>query len=557
MRAVRALVVAAVALAAVLVVALTPTCGTSSSQQVSDTGGRQGTPPSPEFAGQREREQRPRARAEPVAVAVATPAPAAMRVVVRGVGGAAVAGANVALLASPATERFPQSEELATGVTDDDGAVGLPFSARGAVVHAWTDDASGVALLGAADQEDHACEVTLRPAPTRSVEVVDPEGRPIAGASVFAWIDLSSAQIGRFSFASNRAGTPVGWGIVASFLARSDAQGMCRVRPLPNGDVDVDADGFDIDVPSASAEALVEAVGYRSEKRSLDAASVRVELVPVVEARALVVDDAGGPIPRVAWRCSPQDYGYGEPDGHVLALVPRTSAAHELILDADGFVARSIQIVAGGPATVDLGTVALERALMFRGIVVWPDGTPAAHVLVTADGPNRKFVQGQTNAAGRFELEPPDRGEFRLSAGTPAGAMRDTGRDHVFEATSPSVLPGSETRLELRFVPSIVVELTGPEPQPPGFHWSNVVVVARSADGRAEYDWMPEDGWHGRRRVVRLYGCGPWTLVARHAAIETSEKELGTPTLTPADAPPVHRMELRSLPDPAMDAERR
>ena len=109
--------------------------------------------------------------------------------------------------------------------------------------------------------------------------------------------------------------------------------------------------------------------------------------------------------------------------------------------------------------------------------------------------------------------------------------------------------------LELRFVPAVLVELAGPEPRPPGFHWSNVVVVARSADGRADYDWMPEDGWLGKRRVIRLYGRGPWTLVAKHAALATTEIELGTPALTPTDPLPVHRMELRPSPDSAQDAE--
>jgi hypothetical protein len=203
---------------------------------------------------------------------------------------------------------------------------------------------------------------------------------------------------------------------------------------------------------------------------------------------------------------------------------------------------------------VDLGMVVLERAPMLGGRVVWPDGRPAEQALVTAIGPTGKIVQARTNGEGRFLLEPPEPGEYRIDAGRPAGALRGSHREKLWIAPERRVYPGSETRLELRYVPAVLVEFVGPEPRPPGFHWNNVVVVARSADGREEYDFLPEGP---KRRVIYLYGRGPWTLVARHRALETVEVPLGCPDLTPDDALPVHRIELRKAAEPPQDVERR
>jgi hypothetical protein len=197
---------------------------------------------------------------------------------------------------------------------------------------------------------------------------------------------------------------------------------------------------------------------------------------------------------------------------------------------------------------VDLGSIVLRRAVMLTGAVWWPDGSPAARVLVSADAPGRRCVQGLTNADGRFSLEPPGPGDYRVSAGTARGRMLGSLRaeEHSWEAVAERVAPGADTRLSLRHVPSVLVELVGPDPRPPGFHWSNVVVVARSADGRADYDWLTEDGFIGRRRVIHLYGTPPWTLVAKHVALEPVEVDLGSPVLGPDDPLPLHKFELRA-----------
>ena len=241
----------------------------------------------------------------------------ALRVVVRHANGSAADGARVALLGSIETGGSATSDELASGVTDADGSVALPQSTRGAVVCAWTDDASGVALLGAGillpgegKETARTCVVTLRPAPATAVEVVDPAGRAVVGASVFAWIGASGFNFHTGGFASSRAGTPAGSRPLASFAARTDAQELCRFPPLPVGEVDVTVDWM-IDPPSADPEVLVEAVGYLSERRPLQGGAVRVELVPVVEVRALVTDRTGEPIPRCEWSIAPGNWGFG------------------------------------------------------------------------------------------------------------------------------------------------------------------------------------------------------------------------------------------------------
>jgi hypothetical protein len=333
----------------------------------------------------------------------------------------------------------------------------------------------------------------------------------------------------------------------------TDGRGTCLIPPLPEGDVDV-LHGIDIeliDAPCVRREVCVEMRGYRSEWRALDAPTVRVQLVEAIDVRALLTDDRGRSIAHATWRSSAKDHGFGSDDGQVLAVVPSAASPITLTFDAHGFVPREVTLdgaataaAASGSRFVDLGTVVLPRAEMLTGAVWWPDGSPAAGVLVTADAPGRRVVQGLTNADGRFLLEPPEPGDYRISAGTARGRMLGSSRPRYWEAVAERVTPGADTRLELRFVPAVLVELVGPDPRPRGFHRFNVVVVARSADGRADNDWIFEDGILGSRRIVHLYGTPPWTLVAKHAALEPVEVELGSPVLGPDDPLPVHKLVL-------------
>jgi len=498
--------------------------------------------------------ERRRAQPQPGGVALAAAGGRALLVSVVLADGSAAPGARVALMEAPRTEQCPRSTEFAGATTDSTGAVELDWRGEETVLYAWTSDHAGIALLGGVEREARKCLVTLRPAPTVTVVVVDSEGRPIEGATVTGCAHPGGASIYLPEFSASRAGTPWGPRPLIAVAKTTDSRGSCLIPPLPEGDVDV-LHGFDIelvDAPRVRREAWVEMRGYRSERRALDAPTVRIQLVEAIDVRALLADDEGRSIAHATWRSSAKDHGFGSDDGHVLAVVPSSASSTTLTFDAHGFVARDVQLdgaetaTAGNSSrTVDLGTIVLERAVMLTGTVWWPDGSAAAGVLVTADAPSRRCVQGLTNAVGRFSLEPPEPGDYRVSAGTARGRMLGSPRagEHTWEAIAERVAPGTDTRLELRHVPAVLVELAGPDPRPRGFHWSNVVVVARSANGRADYEYLPED-FSGRRRVIHLYGTPPWTLVAKHAALEPVEVELGSPALGPKDALPVHKLVL-------------
>ena len=499
--------------------------------------------------------ERRRAQPQPGGVAHAAADVRALLVSVVLADGSAASGARVALMEAPCTEQFPRSPEVAETTTDSTGAVELDWRGEETVLYAWTSDHAGVALLGDVERKARKCSVTLRPAPAVTVVVVDSAGRPIEGATVTGCARPSGASVHLPEFSASRAGTPWGPRPLIAVAKTTDGRGTCLIPPLPEGDVDVDdLQRMLVDAPCVRREVWVEMRGYRSERRALDAPTVRVQLVEATDVHALLTDDEGRSIANAEWRSSANDHGFGSDDGHVLAVVPSTASPITLTFDADGFVPRDVVLdgaataaAGNGSRIVDLGTVVLRRAVMLTGAVWWPDGSPAAGVLVTADAPSRRVVQDLTNAVGRFSLEPPEPGDYRVSAGTVRGRMLGSLRplDHYWEAVAERVTPGADTRLELRHVPAVLVEFVGPDPRPQGFHWSNVVVVARSADGRTDYDYLPED-FSGHRRVIYLYGTPPWTLVAKHAALEPVEVDLGSPVLGPDDPLPVHKLELRA-----------
>jgi hypothetical protein len=471
--------------------------------------------------------------------------------------GGGAPGARVALLQAPCTERCPRSPEVAAATTDSTGAVEIDWRGEEAVLHAWTSDHAGIALLGSVEREAGKCSVALRPAPAVTVVVVDSADRPIEGATVTGCASPGGNGFDLYEFSASRAGTPWGPRPLIALAKTTDGRGSCLIPPLPEGELDV-LQGWDVELvnaPYIHREVRVEMSGYRSERRALDAPTVRVQLVEAIDVQARLTDEEGRSIANATWRSSANDHGFGGDDGNVLAVVPSSGSPTTLTFDAGGFVARDVVLngaataaVGNGPRIADLGTVVLRRAVMLTGTVWWPDGSPAAGVLVTAEAPGRRCVQGLTNAVGGFSLEPSEPGDYRVSAGTARGRMLGSSRagEHIWGAVAERVTPGADTTLSLRHVLSILVELVGPDPRPAGFHWSNVVVVARSGDGRADYDWLPEDGFSGRRRVIRLYGTPPWTLVAKHAALEPVEVELGSPALGPDDPLPLHKLELRA-----------
>jgi hypothetical protein len=459
-----------------------------------------------------------------------------LRVTVRRADGTPAAGAHVALLTAPTRERpLPACGEIANATADAAGEASFATSPDDIAVLAWTGAESGMAVRR---EGETACVVTLAAARECTVDVVDAEGRAVAGADVF-WLVESFAHHG--GYARTRAGAPLWSTPLAVRRTRTDAAGRVRAPMLPEGAVD--ARRIQFEAAHLQATVLVEAPGFLSERVVLEGDAVRVTLGRAIECRAAVVDRDGRPIPEPVWRVTREHRGEGDQEGRVVALVPR--GASPVLLDAGGFAGRTFDVPEGAPDVIDLGTVVLERTPMLRGNVRWPDGNAAVGIMVGAvtEGPGGWHAEWITNGDGSFALEPPDQGTYALRAWAEGPVPPGTTRASFFEGSVGGVRPGAETTVALRHVQAVVAEFVGPDPRPPGFSLSNLAAVARSADGRADYDYLYEP--NDRRRVVRLYGGGPWTLVVTHAQLETVEIDLGHPSRTEKDPVPTVKVELR------------
>jgi hypothetical protein len=465
-------------------------------------------------------------------------------VLVRRADGKPVPGARV----SRPRARLPggdagEEESAASATTDATGRAEVRATERRGVWLATLGGEVGIGMPEAWAEPD-AVEITLGPPAAAEVDVVDPTGRPVANASVSALL-VWSEPMGVRDFLRARDGGIVASGILAAWSARTDASGSARFPSLPPSDWQPDRQ---ILGAWAARRVLVEAEGFRSAHSPLADGPSRVVLTPAVEYRARVVDEDGRALHDSAWTCGPDVRGWGDREGRLVALVPDAdlaAAPPPLVIDANGFLARTFERTTRAPAVVDLGTVALRPAVLLRGVVVHADGTPAGGVLVTADHESRErvFVQGLTGRDGAFALEPPAEGLYRIGSGTAGAPQRGSTRGSLWEAFAEHVRPGEERRLVLRFVPGLLVRLVPPDPRPPGFSLDNVTIVPRSADGRGQYDWMPEDGG---RYLVRLLGRGPWRVEVRHADLEPVDFEVHDLPPGPSDEVLTREVALRA-----------
>jgi hypothetical protein len=480
--------------------------------------------------------ERARARAGTAFADDASPR-APLRVTVRRADGTPAAGAHVALLTGPTRDRtLAECDEVAAATADAWGEASFATLADGVAVHAWSDTESGMAFVR---EGEVACAVTLAAARECTIEVVDAEGRAVAGADVF-WLVESFGHHG--GYARTRAGAPLWSTPLAVRRTRTDAAGRVRAPMLPEGAVD--ARRIQFEAAHLQATVLVQAPGFLSVRVILKDDAVRVTLGRAIECRAAVVDRDGRPVPEPVWRVTREHRGEGDQEGRVVALVPR--GASPVLLDADGFVGRTFDVPEGAPDVIDLGTVVLERTPMLRGHVRWPDGNAAGGIMVGAvtEGPGGWHAEWIASGDGSFALEPGQGDEtYRLRAWAEGPVPPGTTRASFLEGSVGGVRPGAETTVALRHVQAVVAEFVGPDPRPPGFSLSNLAAVARSADGRADYDYLYEP--NDRRRVVRLYGGGPWTLVVTHAQLETVEIDLGHPSRTEKDPVPTVKVPLR------------
>ncbi len=387
--------------------------------------------------------------------------------------------------------------------------------------------------------------VTLVLGATADVEVVDPLGRVVPDATVWALVALHSHNTLGWESIRTRDGGIVCWDVLIARSARTDSSGVARFARLPPVDWEPEDDVLG---RWTTRSVLVEAEGFRSTHAALADGPNRIVLTPAVEYRARVVDAHGRAICGPTWTSGRDARGWGDGEGVVVALVPDAgldAAPSSLVFDANEYVPRTFELTARAPAVVDLGTVVLRPAVLLRGNVSYADGSPAAGVLVTANHESayRVFVQGLTAGDGSFALEPPSAGAYRVDSGTAGAPQRGSTRNSLWDAAVEHVLPGEECRLVLRFVPGLLVRLVPPDPKPPGFSLDTVTVIPRSADGYGQYDWMPEGGG---RYLVRLFGRGPWQVEVRHPQVEPVDFEVSGTSPGPDDDVLTHEIALRA-----------
>lgn len=386
--------------------------------------------------------------------------------------------------------------------------------------------------------------ITLVPAATADIEVVDSAGRAVPDAAVSALVVWHSE--GFFpEFVRARDGGMVTSNVLVAWSVRTDPSGLARLARLPPADWEPPDD---ILGGSLGRRVLIEAEGFRSTHTVLADGPNRIVLTAAAEYRAHVVDEYGRAIHEPAWTSGRDVRGWGDEEGRVVALVPDAGPGAKpppLVFDAAGYLPRTFEATARAPAVVELGTVVLRSAVMLRGTVSYADGTPAGGVIVTANHETayRVFVQGLTASDGTFALEPPSEGAYRVDAGTPGAPQRGSTRNSLWDAVTEHVLPGTECRLVLHFVPGLLVRLVPPDPKLPGFSLDTVSIIPRSSDGLGQYDWMPEGGG---RYLVRLFGRGPWNVEVRHRMTEPVDFMVRDALPGPADDVLTHEVALRA-----------
>ena len=451
--------------------------------------------------------------------------------------GATVSAGRIAL----PTRRPSHGETPEAATTDASGHAQLVCTELPAVCVARKGTEIGIGLptwVGA------PVSITLGPGASADIEVVGSSGRAVPDATVSALVTCHS-HISSFGTQAvrTRDGGIAAHSVIAAWSTRTDASGFARFTGLPPAGWEPPDD---ILGRWCGRLVLVEAEGFRSAHTALADGPNRIVLTPAVEYRARVVDAYGRAIPKPAWASGRDARGWGDEEGGVVALVPDAEPP-SLVLDADGYLPRTLELTARAPAVVDLGTVVLDAAVLLRGSVSHADGTPAGGVLVTAahESAYRVFVQGLTARDGSFALEPPSAGAYHIDAGMPGPPQRGSTRNSCWEAVAEHVRPGEECRLVLGFVPGLLVRLVPPEPKLAGFSLDTVTIIPRSADGRGEYDWLPEDGG---RYLVHLYGRGPWTVAVRHAKIQPVDFHVRDEVRGPTDDVLTRDVVLRAVP---------
>jgi protocatechuate 3,4-dioxygenase beta subunit len=420
--------------------------------------------------------------------------------VVRGEGGTAVEGAEVA--AEP-DERGLRSL-FGPVITDANGAfhidelppAGYRLTARNGNLVGRT--AQRVLVASAAAVEDVI--VALAEGASVTGTVKSEAGAPIAGAEVQVWPTRDAVSWSR------------------DLRVKTDERGRYQIAGLLPGQhgVSAKAERF------GGAEARLEVSG-----------PVTQDLVLAEAARlsAVVLDTSGLPVPgaQIEATTRPGQAGAGRSD-YDSGVTDAQGRFRFKPLEA-GVVTinacRGEDIGRTGPAPLAPGTpaemtVRLVRGARIRGKVAWDDGIPAANIDVEAHGKAANediFASARTGRDGSFSLGPLFAGQVELAARTQGDMLHYAGDDVPVMLTPGEQRSGVVLTLARRNV-SIRGQVVGPAGRPaPGVE----ITAARDRDGRPGTILGPIGGGDGRALTgadgaftVEGLAPGSFTVRAHH-----------------------------------------
>lgn len=352
--------------------------------------------------------------------------------------------------------------------------------------------ASAPRLLEVAEAQVQRATVELQTGGTLSGEVVNPQGTPVAGASV-------EAMPPHIAVAEAEEGAPGGTPGV------TDSQGRFELRALRTGAL------YRLAVAHPHYEQRQSTVGRAGAER------VRVIMEPRGRYRGRVVSEQGAPVRR--FRLNGQEVT--DPEGRFEVALTVVDERVWLAVEAQGFQPERVE----RPAQPELGELVLRQAPLVRGWVRDSAGAPVAEALVTSGSGGDRAVTGPE---GRFELPAPPQVEGLLVTAR-KGRLRGAAR------ASPR---GGEVEVVLHSLTRLSGQVTQADGQPAaGFHLYGVnleqgerLSIVTGADGRYSMELAPGE-------YLLLLETGPGSTREWRGRVEGAELRLDF-SLAPQPASP-------------------
>jgi protocatechuate 3,4-dioxygenase beta subunit/5-hydroxyisourate hydrolase-like protein (transthyretin family) len=274
---------------------------------------------------------------------------------------------------------------------------------------------------------------------TLTGRVLDPEGRPVAGARVVPVGHRSSL---------------FGPGLAH---ATTDVQGLFRIEDLAPGRYFV----------VATAEGWVAA---RSELADVASRAIRRVEVRLAERglplEGRITDLGGGPIVGAAVFVDSLRRAVSDGRGHYALTLP--PGAHRALVTFAGYVAVDLEVFMAGPTTRDVRMV--PGARITGRVVAGPTGEPAANVEVALSWSAERRTE-RTDSGGRFDFPELGPGRYRLEARQAS----------LVATTAPITLAVAETRSDLLLALDRGLVLAGRVLDPAGRGVADAHLEARPA----------------------------------------------------------------------------